>query len=266
MWCRIIIMLIFSFVVAFGVEYKPLLTNENGVLPSSSNFFDANSDSILNTLNGFKRDFRIFIDTQPAPASNSSYKTLTSYKTTVATSGSSTSTIAQYSVVDKVWNLQYWTDCEIKVIDKWGNIVYFTSTICLNNSQVRWMHPDITDLTVRVYYWSSEGDDNWCYGKRCQLTNFDSSIGNDISSYDAVCGIWIYPSVNSTEVRNVFVYTGRWSGSYQNVEWGKYVRSVFENPENTVIAWRQTTSNAEYYNGNKLWRPVRIEHYGAFHK
>ena len=253
-----------SVVSSWGTQYEPLLVNSDGQLQNSS-FFDENKIEMLASLNNLKRDFRIFVDTQPSPNDVQSYKTLTSYQTTIKSTGNTNYT-KQHNTYDKVWDLKFWTDCEVKVIDKWGNIVYFTSTICLNNAEVKQLHPEITDTTASVYYWSSEGSDNWCYGEKKQLTNLNSSIGNEISSYATVAGIWIVPSFSNVETRSIINYTGRWVGTRKNVVWGEYIRSVFENPENTVIVWRQTPTSAEYYNGNKLWRPARVEHFGKYYQ
>lgn len=169
-----------------------------------------------------------------------------------------------YTIKDNVMNLKYWTDCELKVIDKWGNIIYFTSTIKLNNAQVASLHPEITDNSPTIWYFGTYSY-NGCYGTRTQFTNFSSSIGATIGSSSTVSGIWIYPNLSSKETRQVPNYTGynQQSGKKQ-VVWGQYIREVFENPNNTIIIWRQTTTQGELFNRKKLWRPVQITHYGNY--
>ena len=171
---------------------------------------------------------------------------------------------SSYSTNDVVWDLSYWTDCELKVIDQWGNIVYFTSTIGLNSSGVLALHPQITDTNPTIYFFGTyRYATSGCYGLRTQFTNFNSSIGATIGGSYTVSGIWIYPNLSSQETRRVPNWTGynQQSGTKQ-VVWGKYIREVFENPNNTIIIWRQTIGRGELYNKNKLWRPVQITYYG----
>lgn len=182
----------------------------------------------------------------------------------VQTLSSITTGMPTYTIKDNVMNLKYWTDCELKVIDKWGNIIYFTSTINLNNAQVANLHPEITDKSPTIWYFGSYGY-NGCYGTRTQFTNFSSSIGAIIGSSNTVSGIWIYPNLSSQASRRVPNWTGynQQSGTKQ-VVWGQYIREVFENPNNTIIIWRQTTTQGELFSGKKLWRPVQITHYGNY--
>ena len=214
---------------AEGESYT-VMTDDSGALlvPSKAEFYEKN-------VKCYQQDFRLFIDTQPSPDNNST-----------------------------VGKMQWWSDCEIKCIDKWGNLVYFTSTIALNNSQVAALHPRITDKTPKIYYWRGDVKNpaGGCWGLRGQLTNFNLSIGaNGSYGYSA---IWIYPSLSSTETRTVPVYTGLGKSTNKQVVWGEYVRSVLNNPDNTVLCWRQTKTEGEIFNSRKLWRPVRIEFYGDF--
>ena len=171
-----------------------------------------------------------------------------------------------YTIKDNVMNLKYWTDCELKVIDKWGNIIYFTSTINLNNAQVASLHPEITDESPTIWYFGTyRYATSECYGLKTQFTDFNSSIGATIGSSYTVSGVWIYPNLSSKETRQVPNYTGynQQSGTKQ-VVWGQYIREIFENPNNTIIIWRQTAAQGELFNGKKLWRPVQITHYGNY--
>lgn len=182
----------------------------------------------------------------------------------VQTKSSTNTSIPTYTTKDNVVNMRYWTDCELKVIDKWGNIIYFTSTIKLNNAQVASLHPEITDNSPTIWYFGTYSY-NGCYGTRTQFTNFSSSIGATIGSTSTVSGIWIYPNLSSQATRQVPNWTGynQQSGTKQ-VVWGQYIREVFENPNNTIIIWRQTTTQGELFGWKKLWRPVQITHYGDY--
>lgn len=180
------------------------------------------------------------------------------------TKSSTGASMPTYTTKDHIMNLKYWTDCELKVIDKWGNIIYFTSTINLKNAQVASLHPEITDKSPTIWYFGTYSY-NGCYGTKTQFTNFSSSIGATIGSSSTVSGIWIYPSLSLKETRRVPNYTGhnQQSGTKQ-VVWGQYIREVFENANNTIIIWRQTTTQGELFREKKLWRPVQITHYGDY--
>ena len=166
------------------------------------------------------------------------------------------------------------TDIELKVLDKYGNIVYYTATIMLNSSLIKSLHPEITDNSPTIYYFNNE--DNFsnadCYGTKTKFTNFNSYIG---SSAKNISGIWVYPSISDATLCNgvarprIPIYTEKAtvSGYYPDTtKWGDYIRSVMENPENTIIVWRKTsTYSEEIPNGTNYWRPVQITHYGDFH-
>jgi hypothetical protein len=237
------------------------------VIPDKSTFFEKN-------VKVFQQDFRIFVDTTPSADSN----TMTTGTITISnpfyyknssgkverTVNSTGDAMTYYSPWYKYYQLCWWTDCEVKVIDKWGNLVYFTSTIALSNKQVQMLHPDLCDSTPKIFAWVAvaENDNGGCWGQRKELTNFNSSIGATFG--DSISGIWIYPDVSSTAKRRIPIFTGANVYSMQAVVWGTYVREVFNNPDNTILVWRQTKSVGELYNDNKLWRPARLEYYGDF--
>ena len=255
------------------VTYDP--SSSKLVHPGASALVAANPELGM-AINLLKRDFYIYIDTIPSPADDSmSYGSYSRtnpfyYKgtdgtvaRTVNVSGGAMSMFADYY---RYYNISYWTDCELKVIDKWGNILYFTSTIGLNFSQVKALHPEITDSNPKIYFFGTYGySTTGCYGLKTQFTNYDSSIGATIGTSNAVTGIWIYPDLNSTDTRTVKNWTGYgvYSGTKQ-VVWGKYIRGVFANTENTIIIWRQTTTQGETFRSNKLWRPAKATYYGDF--
>ena len=259
----------------------------NIVEPAKSVFFKKNIQS-------FRQDVRIFVDTSPSPASDSMTSANYSrsnpfyYKengSTTRTVNSSGITMATFSDYYQYYDMCWWSDGEIKGIDKWGNLIYFTSTIGLNFSEVKALHPEITDEAPTIYYWSTYyNSTGGCWGTKRQLTDFTRSIGFFNSAY-RVMGIWIYPNYDSTQGRAVPVYKGagvldttnfpkkglgnnsneaNTKAGYRWVIWGEYVREVFLNEENTILVWRQTTNKGEMANGNKLWRPVRLEPYGEF--
>lgn len=280
--------MIFVASIAHGADTVMSDSAGNIVEPAKSVFFKKNVRS-------FRQNLRIFVDTSPSPASNSMsvanysrsnpfyYKDNGTTTRTVSASGTTMATFIDYY---KYYNICWWTDCEIKGVDKWGNLILFTSTIGLNFSWVKSLHPEITDEAPTIYYWSTYyNSTGGCWGSKRQLTNFSSSIGASNGSYYGVMGIWIYPNYDSTQGRAVPVYKGAGSldttnypkkglgnnlneantkAGYRWVVWGDYVREVLENPDNTILAWRQTTTQGEYFDGNKLWRPVRLEPYGEF--
>lgn len=266
---KILLAILISTFIGVLCGADSVMVDNSGTLayPTKATFFEKN-------VRAFQQDFRIFIDTTPSANDNNMvYSTAqgTNYlyykdqngnvQRTVASTGQ---TLSTFKTGFYYYNIKWWTDCEVKVIDKWGNLIYFTSTIALENSQVLKLHPQICDKTPKVFAWLAVGynSNGGCWGERKELTNFTSSIGASIGS--AISGIWIYPSINSTEKRTIPVYTGANQSTNKSVIWGEYIRSVFNNPDNTILVWRQTTSEGETYNGNKLWRPARLEYYGAF--
>ena len=143
-------------------------------------------------------------------------------------------------------------------------VIYYTATIALNNQQVAKLHPELTDKSCKIFYWTTNNSGtgtNGCYGQKKQLTNFNSSIGA-INSGHGTLAVWIHPSISSTETRTVPVYTGPNQYTMKSVVWGDYIREIFSDPENTFVAWRQTTTQGEMYNNERVWRPQRIEWIG----
>ena len=270
---------------------KVMTVSDDGALeyPDNSLFYQKNIAT-------FKQNIRFFIDTAPSPKSDSLTADIYSHTNpfyyrnsddnvvqTISSTGA-----AQLSFPDyyQYYELKWWSDCEIKGIDKWGNIILFTSTIKLNASSVKALHPEITDESPTIYYWRTVRNPNGdCWGVKQKLTNFDSFIGATIGANDAVTGIWVYPNYSSTNERAVPVYKGlgeldkenypakglgnnssaaNTKAGYKWVVWGEYLKSVVSNNDNTIIAWRQTLNQGETFRGKKIWRPVRLEPYGEF--
>lgn len=227
---KILLAILISTFIGVLCGADSVMVDNSGTLayPTKATFFEKN-------VRAFQQDFRIFVDTTPSVLNN-----------------------------DTSNNTAWWTDCEVKVIDKWGNLIYFTSTIALKKSQVLELHPQICDETPQVFAWLAVGSNSngGCWGQRKELTDFKSTIGASIGS--AISGIWIYPSINSTKERTIPIYTGANQSANESVIWGEYIRSVFNNPDNTILVWRQTKAEGETYDGNKLWRPARLEYYGDF--
>ena len=169
--------------------------------------------------------------------------------------------------------VQSWSDFEVKIIDRWGNNIYFSSTIYLNSVSVINGHSEIIDKTPKIFYFTiSEQADERCYGEKRQFTNFSSSIGAEVHKRgEMVSTVWLYPSLSSTEKRSVKKWIGK--GVYsrtEEVEWGKYLREIFTNPENTIIVWRQSRLLADTLytetgkTTQKRWIPVQPVFYGDF--
>lgn len=224
------------------------------------------------------RDFYIYVDMSPSPSCTGFFSGQTSVinefyykdadgvlKQTVSPSGA---VQKKYNDKYKYFDIQWWTDFEVKVIDKWGNTLYFSSTIALKNQTVINGHSEIIDKTPKVYYLPQGYEDNQCFRTKTAFTDFTKSIGSKIGSGNYVSGVWLYPSISSTEKRSVKFYTAREVGTYKNVVWGDYIREIFTNPDNLIIVWRQTTAKGEYlstYNGgSKYWRVVQPTYYGDF--
>lgn len=231
---------IFAGVSCFAAD--SVMVDDDGVLlwPEAEDFTQANSIASVQwvqaNFDGLRADLRVSVDMSPSPQN-------------------SASTSAR---------IYAWSDFEGKLIDKWNNIIYYTATIALNNQQVAKLHPELTDKTCEIFYWTTNNSGtgtNGCYGQKKQLTNFNSSIGA-INSGHGTLAVWIYPSISSTETRTVPVYTGPGQYTMKQVVWGEYIREIFSDPENTFVAWRQTTTQGEMYNNERVWRPQRIEWIG----
>lgn len=237
--------------------------------PSKSTFYNQN-------VRKFRQKFRLFIETVPSPESNSMTQSqisrsnpnyyIDSQNTLRRTKDGVGNELKTFPDYYRYYYLRWWTDTEIKVIDKFGNLIVFITTIAPANTQVEGLHPNIYDRAARIFGWSAlyQNDSGGCWGAKIELVDRSSSLGEMVGSGGAISAIWIYPSIDSAETRSVPVYTGAGVYTMQTVVWGKYLRAAFENPENTVLAWRQDLSDGEYFNGAKLWRPVRIEYYGDF--
>lgn len=263
--------------------------------PQKAVFFEKN-------IRSFRQDIRIFIDTTPSPEDAYTVSTATrSYqqsnlfyykdkdgKTQRVVDKNGNAMVAYtISYTDVYHIIRAWTDSEVKGRDKYGNMIYFTSTIGLNLADVRKLHPELIDETPSIYYWKTADYNSagGCWGERVKFTDFTSSIGATVGKYNTVSGIWIYPDYDSATERAVPVYkaansldtvnypkkgkgdnssAANTAAGYKWVVWGKYLREIFQNDENTFVCWRQKTTTGEYFCTNKLWRPVRLEGYGDF--
>ena len=270
---------------------KVVTVSDDGTLeyPTNSLFYQKNIAT-------FKQNIRFFIDTAPSPESenlsiagysrSNPFYYRNSDNSVVQTIRSTGAAQPLFQDYYQYYKIGWWSDCEIKGIDKWGNIILFTSTIYLNSSSIKALHPEITDEAPTIYYWCTVVNPNGeCWGVKQQLTDFNSCIGATIGSSYAVTGIWIYPNYSSTNERAVPVYKGlgeldtenypakglgnnssaaNTKAGYTWVVWGEYLKSVVSNADNTIIAWRQTVNQGETFDGRKIWRPVKLEPYGEF--
>ncbi|MBP3358417.1 MAG: hypothetical protein J6K91_05845 [Opitutales bacterium] len=277
----------FLFLNSYAVETAMVDGDGTLLVPTKKSFFEKN-------VRAFQQDFRIFVDTTASAQDNSLavgnqvvpnpiyYKENNVVHHTLEANGEE---LIGLNNIYRYYQISWWTDCEVKVIDKWGNLIYFTSTIALRNMQVQQLHSALCDSTPKIFAWVAvySNENRGCWGKRVEHTDFNASIGSKIGS--AITAIWIYPSLDSTDERAVPVYAcsrvldttnypqkgngfnaseDNLRAGYRWVVWGDYVREIFKNPDNTILVWRQTISAGETYNGNKLWRPVRLEYYGEF--
>lgn len=272
-----------AFCASKPVTYEPT----TGAISQPANFATANgivnNDNVATVAGKLYRDFYVYVDMRMSPSikgiwlANPAVNNKFYYKDSTGavkqTLSSSGAAMATYTDANSYYDMQPWTDFEIKVIDKFGNNIYFSSTIYLNSTSVMNGHSEIIDSTPKIYYLSTRNSDDYnkCYGAKTAFTNFNSSIGATVGNTYIVSGVWLYPSIDSTERRTVPVYKGYDSTSgYKSVVWGEYIREIFTNPENLIIVWRQTTTTGEtdaaggYQFGRKRWIVVQPTFYGDF--
>lgn len=139
----------------------------------------------------------------------------------------------------------YWSDCELKVLDKDGNIIYFFSTIAFANKQVQALHDSkYNDTEATVYYYVSGAGPNACAKPKKKLTNFNLSIGAIENAYNGTS----YTDDGKVRITAIQIYPS-----------AKFL-SVFLDPENSIMIWRQSINSAEIDGqGGKLWRPALIQ-------
>lgn len=250
---------------AYGQYAVTVDADGNLQIPTKPEFFNLNRLSI-------QQSFRLYVNTAPSQVNNSAFLTKSITNTFyfqdangnwVRTANANGSAKANYNV--QVPNISWWTDCQIKVIDKYGNLIYFASTVSWDLDYPA--HQSVVDTTAVVKAWLSTLQDgtNPCWGSMVDLGTHNSLSEIASAVYGSISSIWIYPSINSTEVREVPIYSAYGTYELKNVVWGKYLRVIFNNPENTVLSWRKNASQNEGFSSSvKLWRPVRIEYFGNF--
>ena len=232
------------------IDMHPTLVRWNTVANRTANF--STNYSVINTF--YYRD-----------SSNQLQQTVTS------------SGAAQPTYVAPFPEEFYPTDFELKVIDQYQNIVYYTTSIYLNTAEMASLHPEVTDKNPTIYYFTNKNSLSECYGVKTQFTDFNSYIGAYTASNATNAGgcfaVWVYPSLDDTTLCNgtarpkIPMYTGynTFTQYYPNTtRWGDYVRSVMENPNNTIIVWRKSATKSEQYLGTlpNVWRPVTLTYYG----
>lgn len=272
------------------------LSASNGISGTSYNATTATTWSIdttwlLNFADKLYRNFYILIDMHPTlikwntvagrTANFTTYATNNTFyyrdssnqlQQTVTSSGATQATYNTYIPAEF-----YPTDFELKVIDQYQNIVYYTTSIYLNTAEIASLHPEITDKSPTIYYFTNKNSLSECYGVKTQFTDFDSYIGAYTASNATNAGgcfaVWVYPSLDDTTLCNgtarprIPMYTGynTFTQYYPDTtQWGDYVRSVMENPNNTIIVWRKSATQSEQYLGThpNVWRPVGLTYYG----
>lgn len=178
----------------------------------------------------------------------------------------------------------FWTDTEIKVINKNGDLLYFTTTINLGADWIEGLHSSdvLYDKNPKISYWYATDYNNkgGCWGlKKDFIPTTTNSIGSTMPDNDwsGVTAIWIIPdyeSTSSTNFKNTLAYTYYSNkGMVANTR-GDLIKFIFDDPDNTVLSWRQNLMNGETnsygysYNNtdtlaySKLWRPCVLESYG----
>ena len=250
---------------AYGQYAVTVDAGGNLQIPTKPEFFNLNRLSI-------QQSFRLYVNTAPSQVNNNAYisKAMTNgfyFKDAsnkwVRTANSSGSDKPNYYVL--VPNISWWTDCQIKVIDKYGNLIYFASTVTWDLDYPN--HQSVVDNTAVVKAWLStpQSYNNPCWGSLVDLDTHSSLSEIASAASGSISSIWIYPSIDSTAVREVPIYSAYGVYVSKRVVWGKYLRAIFNDPENTVLSWRKSTSYNECFtDGVKLWRPVRIEYFGTF--
>ena len=232
------------------IDMRPTLVKWNTVANRTANFI--NNYSVVNTF--YYRD-----------SSNQ-------LKQTVTSSGAAQPTY-NVSIPEEF----YPTDFELKVIDQYQNIVYYTTSIYLNTAEMASLHPEVTDKSPTIYYFTNKNSLSDCYGVKTQFTNFNSYIGaytsSNVTNAGGCFAVWVYPSLDDTTLCNgtarpkIPMYTGynTFTQYYPDTtRWGDYVRSVMENPNNIIIVWRKNATKSEQYLGTliNVWRPVTLTYYG----
>ena len=180
----------------------------------------------------------------------------------------------------------FWTDTEIKVINKNGDLLYFTTTINLGADWIDSLHGSdvLYDKNPKISYWFCSDSNSYgskgCWGiKKDFIPTTTNSIGSAMPDklWSGVTAIWIIPdyeSTSSTNFRNTLAYTYYSNkGMVANTR-GDLIKFIFDDPDNTVLSWRQNLMNGETnYHGyvdkntdslelSKLWRPCVLEPYG----
>ena len=262
---KIILYFLLCFVsinICFGVN-KTVMVDKNSnelKVPSKQLFWEKN-------ISVFRQNKRIYVDMTP---SISLY--LYSYHP---------------DNVESKLKHNFWTDTEIKVINKNGDLLYFTTTINLGSDWVNSLHGSdvLYDKNPKISYWYATDYNNkgGCWGQKLEFyPEANNSIGSNLPSgneWHTVTAIWIIPSYNSTISSNftdttAYEYYSTKYGSKAIKTRGDLIKMIFDDPDNTVLCWRQNLMNGEtnsygyVYNNtdtlaySKLWRPCVLEPYG----
>ena len=257
-----IISILFLSLTAFAANKTVMVDRDSNVLkvPSQKTFWE-------NNISVFRQNKRIYVDMTP----------------------SISLTYSQYSPnIKDSSHLKhnFWTDTEIKVINKNGDLLYFTTTINLGANWIDSLHGSdvLYDKNPKISYWfctnSGFHGSKGCWGIKKDFTpKSNNSIGSTMlnNSWASVTAIWIIPDYNSTSTAN-FTNTLAYSyyknkGMIANTR-GDLIKFIFDDPDNTVLSWRQNlmagesnsygdlSGNTDSLEYSKLWRPCVLEAYG----
>ena len=262
-----------NLIIFIGLFLFPLLgitANKTVMVDRDSNELKVPSKQVFweKNISVFRQNKRIYVDMMPSISLANQY---------------------YYPKIEDGTNLKhnFWTDTEIKVIGKNGDLLYFTTTINLGAPWIDSLHNTsqanavLYDKKPTIYYWYATNYNNkgGCWGQKIKFeATSTNSIGSDLSAgNNTVTAIWIIPdyeSTSSTNFKNTLAYTYYANkGMVANTR-GDLIKFIFDDPDNTVLSWRQNLMNGEQnHQGSvdnntdvlatsKLWRPCVLEPYG----
>lgn len=258
-----IISILFLTVAAFAANKTVMVDRDSNELkvPSKQTFWEKN-------ISVFRQNKRIYVDMTPSISLAYKYY--------------------NPNTIESNLKHNFWTDTEIKVINKNGDLLYFTTTINLGSDWIDSLHNPyvLYDKNPKISYWfcSSSYGSKGCWGIKRDFNptpedNEKNSIGASMPDNDwsGVTAIWIIPDYDSDSTDNftntlAYTYYSN-KGMVANTR-GDLIKFIFDDPDNTVISWRQnlmsgetnpyggTNSNTDTLAWSKLWRPCVLEAYG----
>ena len=256
-----IISILFLTVAAFAANKTVMVDRDSNELkvPSKQTFWKEN-------ISVFRQNKRIYVDMTP--------------------SISLVNLLYNPSTIESNLKHNFWTDTEIKVINKNGDLLYFTTTINLGATWIDRLHGSnvLYDKNPKISYWfctdfKSHGSKG-CWGiKKDFIPTTTNSIGSAMPAryLSGVTAIWIIPdyeSTSSSNFKDTLAYTYYLTKGMEANTRGDLIKFIFDDPDNTVLSWRQNLmngesnplgdekSNTDSLKYSKLWRPCVLEPYG----